>query len=100
MEFERYIALGDSISTDDYPGEDRGAVSLFYRNTNDIYPDFKGKDLISLYPGIELEALAYDGSTSEDVLNNQLSSIQDTGQTTLVTLTVGGNDLLGVFILS
>jgi len=34
MEFKQYIGLGDSISTDDYPGKGLEAISLFYKNSN------------------------------------------------------------------
>lgn len=93
--FARYIALGDSISTDDYPGEGKGAASLFYRNQDHLYPEYRGKDLCALNRQIEFLNLAVDGATSRDVLHSQLPEV-GTGSRgrTLITLTAGGNDIL------
>jgi len=39
--FKRYVGLGDSISIDEYAGGPGwGAISLFYRNKDKIYPEF------------------------------------------------------------
>lgn len=94
-EFSRYVALGDSISTDDYPGEARGAASLFYQNRDSLYPEFAGKDLRHLYPGIAFSKLAIDGANSSDVLHHQLPKLpaKQPGRT-LISLTAGGNDIL------
>lgn len=94
--YERYLGLGDSISIDEYPGGPGwGAISLFYRNKDEIYPEFRGKDLRSLYPGIDLYSLASDGGTSSSVLGQQLPGLPPGGgDPTIVTLTVGGNDFL------
>jgi lysophospholipase L1-like esterase len=104
-----YIALGDSISIDIYPdtdGETRfsgksysnlGAASLFYRNNDDAWPDFVNQDLVRLFDDelIDFHMLAEDGATSRDVLSYQIPNIPaDQGDSTLVTITAGGNDLL------
>lgn len=71
-----YYALGDSISIDDYAGgPGLGAASL-------LADDF----------GIDLTLLARDGATSDDVVRFQLDKVQ--GRPALITLTMGGNDLL------
>jgi lysophospholipase L1-like esterase len=71
-----YYALGDSISIDDYAGgPGLGAASL-------LADDF----------GIDLKLLARDGATSDDVVRFQLDKIE--GRPALITLTMGGNDLL------
>lgn len=71
-----YYALGDSISIDDYAGgPGLGAASL-------LADDF----------GIDLTLLARDGATSDDVVRSQLDKIE--GRPALITLTMGGNDLL------
>jgi|GEM_PF-709699 len=94
--YKRYVGLGDSISIDEYAGgAGWGAISLFYRNKDEIYPEFKGKDLQSLYPGIDPYFLASDGGTSSSVLREQLPTLPPGGDDpTIVTLTVGGNDFL------
>lgn len=91
----QYVALGDSISTDDYPGADRGAVSLFYLNDDESFPEFQDKDLMSLNSGIQLILAASNGATTETVLHAQLASLPPSSPgITLVTITIGGNDLL------
>ena len=94
-EVTQYIALGDSISTDDYPGRDRGAASLLYLNRDDKFPEFEERDLVSLNAAIEFIFAASNGATTETVLHAQLSKLPPNPPgITLVTLTIGGNDLL------
>src|SRR5262245_42696211 len=109
MRFTHYVALGDSMSTDEYPTCDllqldavpgellpAGAAALLYRNRDDLWPEFAGTDLATLCPGIEAGVLAWDGAMIEDVMTEEVSRIgRDTaGARLLVTLTAGGNDLL------
>lgn len=94
-----YIALGDSISIDDYPlretGRERlGAVSLFHRNDDTFWPEFRGRDLAHLHPSIQVVDLTADGATADDVLRHQLPRVAATRDPALVTITAGGNDLL------
>jgi len=109
MRFTHYVALGDSMSTDEYPtcdllGADAvpsellpaGAAALMYRNLDDRWPEFARTDLATLCPGIEARVLAWDGAMIEDILTEELAR---TGRGTqgarlLITLTAGGNDLL------
>ena len=84
---KRYIALGDSISIDEYPYRETGrrglgAVSLF------------ASDLRERYPEISTEDLTADGATTDDVLRFQLPRVRATEDASLVTITAGGNDLL------
>lgn len=91
-----YVALGDSMLIDYYAGGPGwGAASLLYKNLDDVYPDWKGKDLSTLFPGIKFHNLTSDGATTSTVLNWQLPRVP-TGenQPTIVVMTVGGNDLL------
>ena len=122
--FERYLALGDSMSIDRYPslelsshGSDFlrpnrvpelpplrwsgqqaelpvGAASMLVRNHDELWPDFAGRDLSSLSPGIGLVNLAMDGAIIADVVEVQLRSVAESEGEAVVTLTVGGNDLL------
>ena len=69
---KRYLALGDSMSIDDYTGRvGGGAVARFFR---------------SLGPGWVLDDQTTDGHLIEDV------SLEGRGE--LITLTIGGNNLL------
>ncbi|HEX2121287.1 MAG TPA: SGNH/GDSL hydrolase family protein [Thermoanaerobaculia bacterium] len=109
--FARYIALGDSISIDIYPSADIarrypgrastdrvGAVSLLVRNDDRLWPEFRGRDLRTLQPSLRFDArrddLTADGATTESVLR-QVERIERSDEPTLVTITAGGNDLLG-----
>ena len=95
----RYIALGDSISIDDYPlretgAEGLGAATLLYRNHDERWPEFRGRDLRALYPAIAFQNVTADGATTDDVFRRQLPSIDPTDDPAIVTITAGGNDML------
>lgn len=116
--FTTYVALGDSLSIDLFPALDAGeidvavalerdplagrvaplgAASLLYQNDDARWPDEQGLDLVSRYPGIGYRNLASDGATIGDVFGEQLAQLEGSDEATLVTLTVGGNDLLSAF---
>jgi lysophospholipase L1-like esterase len=103
-----YIALGDSISIDVYPAADAarrhpgkassdrlGAASLFYRNDDRLWPEFRGRDLSTLHDEIEFDDLTADGATTPSLLL-QVDRIRKSEEETLITITIGGNDLLGM----
>jgi lysophospholipase L1-like esterase len=77
--------------------EPLGAASLLYRNEDTRWPEFRDQDLATRSPGARLINLAEDGATIDDVATEELARMghdsDDPG--ILVTLTVGGNDLLG-----
>lgn len=116
--FTQYVALGDSISIDLYPALDAGetdvavalernpdagviaplgAASLLYQNDDARWPEEQGNDLVSRYAGIALQNLASDGATIGDVFGEQLLQVDEGGDSTLFTLSIGGNDLLSAF---
>ena len=106
-----YVALGDSMSIDLYPqldlqGSGRigkgaaaavGAASLFYRNDDEVWPEFEGEDLRSREPSLEKLDLCVDGATIPHTRDFQLPKVPDDvrAATSVVTVTAGGNDLLG-----
>ena len=94
-----YVALGDSISIDEYAGgPGRGGASLFARNRDDDFPEWRGRDLAALHPGLQYHLLAMDGGTTQTLLDLQLPRLERSGVApTVVTLTVGGNDLLQAY---
>ncbi|MEX5716938.1 SGNH/GDSL hydrolase family protein [Geodermatophilus maliterrae] len=94
-----YVALGDSISIDDYAGgPGRGGAGLLFRNRDDDFPDWRGRDLLSLDPATTFALLASDGATTRTLLQAQLPRLRALpARPTLVTLTIGGNDLLSVY---
>jgi lysophospholipase L1-like esterase len=89
-----YVAVGDSMSIDDYAGgAGRGAASLLHRNRGDDFPGWAGRDLETA--GLGVQVLARDGATTADVLQRQLPQL--THAPALVTVTMGGNDLMGAY---
>jgi lysophospholipase L1-like esterase len=116
--FTSYVALGDSMSIDLYPALDAGevdvavaleripeagavaplgAASLLHRNDDARWPAEQGADLVSYHPGIALHNLAADGSTIGDVFGEQMPQLEESDERTLITITVGANDLLSAF---
>jgi lysophospholipase L1-like esterase len=91
-----YAALGDSMSIDDYAGgPGRGAASLLWRNRDEDFPAWAGRDLTARDPTARLLLLASDGATSATVAGEQLGRLRRLGVIpTLATVTMGGNDLL------
>ena len=89
-----YLALGDSISIDDYAGgPGRGGASLLARNRDEDFPQWRGSEL-----GLRFLPLATDGATTATLLDVQLPRLRASGvRPSVVTLTVGGNDVLGCF---
>src|SRR5947207_3020150 len=112
--FSRYLALGDSMSIDLYAALDAGrtdvsvaleriegvgaiapigAASLFHRNDAQTWPEEMGNDLVSLFPRISYRQLAVDGATIGDIFGEQVPLIEESDEPTLVTLTIGSEDL-------
>ena len=113
MSFTRYVALGDSMSSDHYPTCDvreldrpptrldpLGAAALLYRNADDRWPEFTGRDLERRAPGIAFTNLTEDGAMIDDVLAEELARLghDSDDPRILVTLTAGGNDLLDALL--
>ena len=94
-----YVALGDSISIDDYSGgPGRGGASLFFANPDEDFPEWRGRDLRTLDPGTTFSLLATDGATTRTLVQTQLPRLRALAlRPTVVTLTIGGNDLLGAY---
>ena len=94
MVTQLYVALGDSMSIDVYAGgPGRGAASLLHRNRDADFPDWAGRDLAGR--GWSALDLTYDGATTAGVLDRQLPRLDR--RPDLVTLTMGGNDLMGAY---
>jgi lysophospholipase L1-like esterase len=70
-----------------------GAASLLYRNHDVDFPDWAGRDLVAA--GYTAKILARDGAPADDVLRRQLPQLDAAPD--LITITMGGNDLLAVF---
>ncbi len=94
-----YVALGDSISIDDYSGgPGRGGASLLFANRDDDFPEWRGRDLRTRRPGTTFALLATDGATTRTLLQAQLPRLLALPvRPSVVTLTIGGNDLLAAY---
>jgi lysophospholipase L1-like esterase len=94
-----YVALGDSISIDLYAGGlGRGGASLLARNRDEDFPDWRGHDLATARPELGFALLATDGGTTGSVLDVQLTRLESSAlMPRVVTLTAGGNDVLGAY---
>jgi lysophospholipase L1-like esterase len=96
---EIYVALGDSISIDLYAGgPGRGGASLLARNRDGDFPDWRGRDLATTRPELGFALLATDGGTTGSLLDAQLPRLESSGAIPrVVTLTIGGNDVLAAY---
>ncbi len=122
--YARYVALGDSLSIDLYPARSAhpsgaaadpatlarglGAAALLHANDDARWPEFAGRDLRSLHPGIAFHNMhvldhaptkptdhwATDGATTVGVLAYQLHRVPASDEPTLVTVTAGRADVL------
>jgi lysophospholipase L1-like esterase len=94
-----YVALGDSISIDEYAGgPGRGGASLLARNRDEDFPAWRGRDLATTRPDLGFHLLAVDGGTTSTLLETQLPRLEAAGAAPhLVTLSVGGNDVLSAY---
>jgi lysophospholipase L1-like esterase len=106
-----YLALGDSMSIDLYPVLDlrdreripgnawpaAGAASLLHRNDDELWPEFRERDLATRQPALRILNTCMDGATIGHTADFQLLRIDDRldAAVRVVTLTAGGNDLLG-----
>jgi lysophospholipase L1-like esterase len=94
-----YVSLGDSISIDAYAGGTGcGAPALLYQNRDDLFPEWRGRDLKTVLPAMRLIPRAMDGATSATVRYAQLPQLLEMRvRPEFVTITMGGNDLLQCF---
>lgn len=79
----QYVALGDSYSAGTGAGSMSGSC---YRSPN-AYPALYAAD----HPAVTFDFNACGGAVTGDVVNKQLGDLS--GATSLVTLTIGGNDI-------
>src|SRR4051794_41908242 len=67
-----YVALGDSISIDEYAGgPGRGGASLLARNQDDDFPHWRGRDPSAADRGMRYRRLPGGGATNRHVLGTQ-----------------------------
>jgi hypothetical protein len=83
--FQQYIAVGDSMSIDQYPAMDAkrtedgarldiGAAALLHHNDDLLFPEFAGNDVSAMFSGIKFVSKAFDGATCDDFLTTTAQS--------------------------
>ena len=94
--FSQYVALGDSIISDDYPGPEKGAAALLFRNKDKMFPEFSEKYLAEKNPGLDFQNITKTGWMYPDLLE-QAQGLTASNEPTLVVICAGGNDLLHAY---
>ncbi|WP_422755301.1 SGNH/GDSL hydrolase family protein [Micromonospora sp. WMMD708] len=90
---DRYVALGDSYASGVGAGSYTSESGSCQRSTN-AYPALYNTNI----KPASYKSVACSGATTTDVVNNQLSALTST--TTLVSITIGGNDVGFTTIMS
>lgn len=89
-----FVNLGDSIAAGYGVATTLKYRVLLTKNDDATYPDWKGKDFDTKYPGIQISDRSYPGATSDD-LESQVAAVPiNYGGSTLVVISIGGNDLM------
>ncbi|GHJ06582.1 lipase 1 [Micromonospora humidisoli] len=90
---DRYVALGDSYASGVGAGSYTSESGSCQRSTN-AYPALYNTNI----KPASYKSVACSGATTTDVVNSQLSALSST--TTLVSVTIGGNDVGFTSIMS
>ena len=86
------VNMGDSIAVGVGATSGNAYKELLAKNNDTKYPTFKGKDLISKFPGVKVVDTAVGGAVSTG-LASQLSSLKGNPKgDTLAVISIGGND--------
>lgn len=93
QETSGFLALGDSIISDCFPGKGLGVASLLHHNNEAQFPQWRGRDLSALFPGIERVGATRTGFCLEDVERAQ-RSVPPGMRLDVGLLSVGGNDMM------
>lgn len=86
-----FLALGDSVISDCFPGPGLGAASLLFQNDDRTYPQWKERDLRHRYRNLVRVGVTRTGYCLEDIVA-QLPDLRGVAEVGL--LSVGGNDFL------
>jgi lysophospholipase L1-like esterase len=119
VDFEEYLAFGDSFSGDLYPALDAGATSvavalerapdagdvaplgsasLLYANDDARWPDFAGRDLRTANPDLAFRRFIEEGASIGDLFGGQLAAVEASDARALVTLTAGATELMSLLV--
>jgi lysophospholipase L1-like esterase len=90
------VGLGDSVTAGFGARKGYGYFDRLVANPPDEFPDLRGINLRVVLPGLRAKNLAVSGSTSLDLVKQQLPRLPpaDSNVLGLVVITTGGNDLI------
>jgi lysophospholipase L1-like esterase len=88
-----FLALGDSIISDCFPGKGLGVASLLHRNDDAQFPHWTGRDLNALFPGVTRLGATRTGFCLEDVERAE-KAVAPGVRIEVGLLSVGGNDMM------
>ena len=90
------VGLGDSITAGFGAARGRGSFALVVENDDEAYPDMMGRDLIHVFPDLDVLDYSRSYTVSAEHLEQQLpriSTFPDSMQG-IVIMTTGGNDII------
>jgi lysophospholipase L1-like esterase len=90
------IGLGDSVTAGFGARKGYSYFDRLVQNPTDEFPDMNGNCLGKVFPEFAFTNLAISGSTSMELLKNELPHLAQAGSNTLgiIVVTTGGNDLI------
>jgi lysophospholipase L1-like esterase len=119
VDFDEYLAFGDSFSGDLYPALDAGATSvavalerepaaggiaplgsasLLHANDDARWPEFAGRDLVTARPDVVFRRLVEEGASIGDLFGEQLATVDESDTRALVTLTAGATEVMSLLV--
>ena len=88
-----FVNLGDSLAAGYYAGSGLSYKALLVKNNDTLYPQFKGKDLSSLFPtNLKVVDKSKSGAVTKEILAQAKAVPGNPSGNTLVVISAGGND--------
>ena len=93
------LGVGDSVTAGFGAKAGHGYFDRLAANPADEFEDIKGRCLKTVFPNLNVDNHAMNGSTSIECLEDQLGglTLQDKNVFGVVTLTTGGNDIIHMY---
>ena len=90
------VGLGDSVTAGFGARKGYDYFDRLVKNPTNEFPELSGINLTTVFPALIVTNLAASGSTSDEVVNRQLSLLptNDASVHGLVVMTTGGNDII------
>jgi len=87
-----FVNLGDSLAAGYYAGSGLSYKALLVKNNDALYPQYKGKDLKSRFPGLKVVDRSKSGAVTKEIMAQGKSVSGNPAGNTLVVISAGGND--------